>query len=143
MSQFEKFVAEGSERADELAKAGAVLDEGFMAEVRAKTVQQEREKKKCMQPCSVRQAFTAWWRNGKIVKSSSRSQKKNGYSWIREGDETKHRTEWCADAIKYRCMTSKRGSKYLKLQGQCTGPKYLSKKCLENGQRDIWEATTW
>ena len=43
MSQFEKFVAEGNEKADELAKAGAILDKGFMAEARAKTVQQERE----------------------------------------------------------------------------------------------------
>ena len=43
MSQFEKFVADGNEKADELAKAGAMLDEGFMAQVRAKTVQQERE----------------------------------------------------------------------------------------------------
>ena len=43
MSQFEKFVAQGNEKADELAKAGAMLDEGFMAEARAKTVQQERE----------------------------------------------------------------------------------------------------
>ena len=30
-------------KADELAKAGAMLDEGFMAEARAKTMQQERE----------------------------------------------------------------------------------------------------
>ena len=37
------FVADGSEKVDELAKAGAMLDEGFMAEARAKTVQQERE----------------------------------------------------------------------------------------------------
>ena len=29
MSQFEKFVTEGNEKADELAKAGAMLDEGF------------------------------------------------------------------------------------------------------------------
>ena len=43
MTQFEKFVADGNEKADELAKAGAMLDEGFMAETRAKTVQQERE----------------------------------------------------------------------------------------------------
>ena len=35
MSQSEKFVAEGYEKADELAKAGAMLDEGFMAEARA------------------------------------------------------------------------------------------------------------
>ena len=50
MSQFEKFVTAGDEKADELAKAGAMLDEGFMAETRVKTVQQEREKR-CMQPC--------------------------------------------------------------------------------------------
>ena len=43
MSQFERFVAEGNEKADELARAGAMLDEGIMAERRAKTVQQERE----------------------------------------------------------------------------------------------------
>ena len=42
-SQFEKFVAEGNEKADEFAKAGAMLDEGCMAEARAKTVQQESE----------------------------------------------------------------------------------------------------
>ena len=43
MSQFEKFVTEGNEKADELAKAGAKLDEGFVAEARATTEQQERE----------------------------------------------------------------------------------------------------
>ena len=42
MSCLEEFVTEGNENADELAQAGAVLDEGFMAEVRAETVQQER-----------------------------------------------------------------------------------------------------
>ena len=43
MSHFEKFVTEGNEKADALAKEGAMLDEGFMAEARAKTKQQERE----------------------------------------------------------------------------------------------------
>ena len=42
MSQFEKFVTEGNKKVDELAKAGAMLDEGFMAEARAKMVKQER-----------------------------------------------------------------------------------------------------
>ena len=37
------FVTESNEKADDLAKAGAMLDEGFMAEARAKTMQQERE----------------------------------------------------------------------------------------------------
>ena len=43
MSHFEKFVTEGNEKADELAKAGAMLDEGYMAEARAETIRQERE----------------------------------------------------------------------------------------------------
>ena len=43
MSYFDNFVTEGNEKADELAKKGAMLDEGFMAEARAKTIEQERE----------------------------------------------------------------------------------------------------
>ena len=35
VSQFERFVTEGDEKADELAKAGTILDEGFKAEGRA------------------------------------------------------------------------------------------------------------
>ena len=35
MTQIEKFVTEGNEKADELAEAGAMLDEGFMAGARA------------------------------------------------------------------------------------------------------------
>ena len=38
MTQFERFVIEGSEKADELAKAGAMLDEGLW---------QKRELKLC------------------------------------------------------------------------------------------------
>ena len=43
MTKIEWFVTEGNEEADELAKAGAMLDEGLMAEVRAVAVKQERE----------------------------------------------------------------------------------------------------
>ena len=43
MSHFEKFVTEGNKNVDELSKAGAMLEEGLMAEARAKTVLQERE----------------------------------------------------------------------------------------------------
>ena len=34
---------EGNEKADDLAKAGAMLDEGFIAAARAETLQQDRE----------------------------------------------------------------------------------------------------
>ena len=43
MAHFEKFVTEGNEKADELAKGGAMLDEGLMAEARAETMLRERE----------------------------------------------------------------------------------------------------
>ena len=57
MSHFEKFVTEGNKKADELAKTGAMFDEGFMAGARAKTMQQEREEV-CVQPCSTQSVFT-------------------------------------------------------------------------------------
>ena len=43
MSLFDKFTTDGNEKEGELAKDGAVLGGGFMAQVRASTVQQERE----------------------------------------------------------------------------------------------------
>ena len=88
MSQFEKFVTDGNEKADELAKAAATLDEGFMAQERAKTVQQERAK--CTQP-----AFTLWWRNGKTVKNSRRSQKKSGQE--KRGNEASNGVVCCCN----------------------------------------------
>ena len=45
MLQLDKFVTEGNEKGDELAKAGAMLDQGFMAEARAKIVQQEERER--------------------------------------------------------------------------------------------------
>ena len=78
---FEKFMTDGNEKADEFAEAGAMWDKGFMAQARAKTVQQERREvyaALCMQP-----AFTGWW-NGKTAKNSSRSQKKGGPLWTRK-----------------------------------------------------------
>ena len=55
-------------------------------------------------------------------------------------EETKHRTEWCAEAEKYRCMRCGKSSKYTKVPGKCTGPKYLS--FFETGKDDIWEVMT-
>ena len=43
-------------------------------------------------------------------------------------EETKHRTEWCAEANRYRCMRCGRGSKYMKMSWTCKGPKFFSKK---------------
>ena len=43
LSLFERFVTEGNQRADQLAKDGAMLDGGEMAQTRASIVQQRRE----------------------------------------------------------------------------------------------------
>ena len=43
VSLIDKFITEGNERAGEPAKEGAMLDGGEMAQVRATTIQQERE----------------------------------------------------------------------------------------------------
>ena len=86
MSPLEKFVTEGNEKVEEFAQAGTILDDCFMAETRAKTVQQEREEEYAALQCA---ASFHWWKIGKAVKSSSRSQRKSRVSWIGEqrGDE--------------------------------------------------------
>ena len=59
------------------------MDEGFMAEVTAKTVQQEREEVYvALQYAASFHCLVEGWR---IVKSSTRKQKINGFSWIRKG----------------------------------------------------------
>ena len=75
MSHFEKFVTEGNEKADALAKAGAMLHKGFMTEARTETVQQEREYAALQCAASFHCLVK---RNGKIVKNSSQNQKKSG-----------------------------------------------------------------
>ena len=64
MTKIEWFVTEGNEKADELAKAGTMLDESLMAAVGAVTVKQERGSVYVAlqyAACSI-----AWWRNGKL-----------------------------------------------------------------------------
>ena len=125
MSHFEKFVTDGIEKADELAKAGAILDEGFMAETRAKTVQQERE-----EVCAASfHCLVEEWKHCEELKPKPQEK------WIFE--ETMHRTEWCVEANKYRCMRCGRGSKCMKIKGKCTGPKYLSKKLVKWRKRHV------
>ena len=52
MTQFESLVTDGNEKADELAKAGTMMDEGFMAEARAEAMQ-ERERERGGGVCSL------------------------------------------------------------------------------------------
>ena len=102
MKTIERFVTEGSEKADDLAKAGAMLDEGFMAEVRAVTMKQER---------------------GEVYVALQYAA-----SFHCLVERMKHRTEWCAEANRCRCMRCGKGSKYMKIPGRCDGPKLSSKR---------------
>ena len=126
MSHYEKFVTEGNEKADELVKEGALLDEGFMAEARAKAVQQERE-----EVCAALQYAASFHCSAEEWKDRDELKPKLKEKWTfvdQKREETKHRTEWCAEANKYRCLRCGRGIKCMKMPGRCTGPKFLSGK---------------
>ena len=115
------FVTEGNEKADELAKAGAMLDEGFVAEARAKTMQQEREEVfSALQYAASFHCLVDEWKDCEEPKPKP---KEKWFFVDKKREETKHCTEWYADANKYRCMRCGRGSKYTKVPGKCTGPK--------------------
>ena len=133
MSHFEKFV---TEKADELAK-GAMMDEGFVAEARAKTMQQEREEVYAAMQCAA--SFHCLVEDGKTVQKSSHSQKKSGPFVDKKREETRHRTEWCAAV---RCMRCGRGSKYMNMQGKSTG-RGSWQRIWKHGERDTWEGTIW
>ena len=100
MSLFEKFITEGNEQADELAK-------------RHEQVQSSR-REKCTQVCSMQPVFIACWK-------SKAKWFFRGQEW--RGNEAPDRV---AAGI-YRCSRCGRGGKYLKMKGKCTGPKDVAK----------------
>ena len=123
MSQFEQFVTDGNAKADELAMARAMLDEGFMAEPRAKTIQQQREVYAALQHSASFHCLVEKWKDCEELKPEP---KEKLIPVEEKSQETKHRMEWCANASKHRCMRCGRGSKNMKMQGKCTRPKYLA-----------------
>ena len=132
MTKIERFVTEGNEKADELVKEGAMLDEGFM-EVRAVIMKQEREE------VYVALQYAASFHC--LVEESKESEElkpKPQEKWTfvdRKCEGMKHRTEWCAEADRYRCMRC--GSKYMKMPGRCNRPKFLSKSLGTWGRRHL------
>ena len=124
MSQFDKFVTEGNEKADELAQPGAMLDEGFMAEATAETMQQEREEVYAALQYAARfHCLVEEWKDCEELRPKP---KEKWVLWQKKSENVKHRTEWCAEADRYRCMRWERGSKRTKMPGKCTRPKFLS-----------------
>ena len=101
-TKFERFATEGNQKADELAKAGAMLDEGFMVEARAEAMKQEREEVYvALQYAASFHCSVEEWKDCEEIKPKPKEQ------WV------------------YRCMRCGRGSKYMKMPGKCTGPKPL------------------
>ena len=116
MSLFEHFVAEGSEKADELAKDEAMLDRGEMAQIRVSTFQVRREE--VCAAFAVRSQFSLLgWRCCWIVKNLSRRRRKVCLC-DRKVEAKKHRTEWCATTTRDCCMRCGRSSKKVKLPGK-------------------------
>ena len=98
MTNIERFVTEGNEKADE----GAMLCESFMAEARAETMKKERE-----EVCVVLQYAASFhclveeWKDcGEL-----RPKPKEKLIFVdKRRERMKHRTEWCAEAHRYRCV---------------------------------------
>ena len=125
LSQFEKFLTEGNEKADELAKAGAMQDEGYMAEAKAKTMKQETEEVHAALQYAASFHCLVEQRKGC---EELRPKPKEKFVFVEKKSENiKHRTEWCAEANGYRCMRCGRRSKHMKMTGKCAGPKFLTK----------------
>ena len=91
MSHFEKFITEDNEKADELAKEEAMLDEGFMAETRSKTVQQEREEVyAALQYAASFHCLVEEWKDCEELKPKSKER----WTFLAQakGRKTKHRS---------------------------------------------------
>ena len=95
-----------------MATAGAMLDEGFMAEAGAKTMQQEREEvSTALQYAASFHCLFEEWKYCEELRPKPMKK----VCFEKKSEKTMHRTEWCAEANEYRCMRCGRGSKYLKM----------------------------
>ena len=77
-------------------------DEGFLAETKAKTVQQEPEVvDAALQYAASFHCLVGEWKDCEEVRPKPKAK---GIVVDKKCEETKHRTEWCDEANKYRCM---------------------------------------
>ena len=100
ISLFNKFITEGTEKADELAKGGARLNGGDMAQVRAVTIQLEREDVyAALQDAASFHCLVEKWKDCEELRPKPKEK------WFLVNKKTeKHHTECCAAANKYPCM---------------------------------------
>ena len=108
MSHFERFVPESNEKADELTKAGAMLDEGFMAEARVVTMQQEREDVyAALQYGASFHCLVEEWKDYGELKP--KKKEKRGVSCIRNQRSRSIERSGVLMPLKYRCTRCGRG----------------------------------
>ena len=130
-----------------MAKAGALLDEGFMAEMRLVAMKQEREEVYvALYNAANFHCLVEEWKDCEELRPRR--------------ERMKRRTEWYAEANRYQCMRCGKGSKYVKMPSRCDGPKFLSKRLGKWRSRHlgghdlvrrmdmhkvfgIWEAKNW
>ena len=95
-----------------MAKDGTML-EGEMAQIRASTVQQKSEDMyAALQDAATFHCQVAKWH----VCDDRKPKPKEKRTFVDKNTEaTKHRTEWCAAASKYRCLRCGWSSKKMKL----------------------------
>ena len=100
-----------------------------MAEAKAETMQQEREEVyAALQYAASFQCLVEEWKDCEELKPKPKGK------WLfvdKKSEDTKHRTEWCAETNKYRCMQVSmhevwKKKETLKMPGKCAGPKFLS-----------------
>ena len=118
-----------------------MLDEGCRAEARGKPMQQEREEVyAALQYAASFHCLVEEWKDCEAPRPKP-EEKWNFVDQKRE--ETKHRTEWCAEANKYRCTRCGRGSKYMKMPGKMHRTKIPVKKCSKMKKESPLEVMIW
>ena len=115
-------------------KAGAMLDEGFMEAGEREEVYVALQYAASFHCCLVEE-----WKDCEEL----RPKAKEKWSFVdKRRERMKHRTEWCAEANRYRCVRCGKGSKYMKMPGRCDGPN-SGRKDWVNEEVAIWEVMTW
>ena len=91
-------------------------DGDFLAQARASTIQQEREEVYAVLQCAASfHCLVEEWKDCEELKPKPKEK------WIfvnKKRETTKHQTEWCLTANKYRCMRCGRSSNNMKIQDQ-------------------------